>query len=88
MVAQGWASPPGGVDYRTAITEAGESTVTTFPTDTADLTTPSAATLEVDRSGTEISPPADSRFQKQKLEVQELPVRTNFLPTITQINRL
>ena len=62
MVAQGWQSPPGGVDYRTAITEAGESTVTTPPADTTDLITPSAATLEVDRSRTEMSPPADSRF--------------------------
>ena len=62
MVAQGWQSPPGGVDYRTAITEAGESTVTTPPADTTDLITASAATLEVDRSRTEMSPPADSRF--------------------------
>ena len=64
MVAQGWQSPPGGVDYRTAITEAGESTVTTPPADTTDLITPSAATLEVDRSRTQISPPADSRFPR------------------------
>ena len=66
MVAQGWQSPPGGVDYRTAITEAGESTVTTPPADTTDLITPSAATLEVDRSRIEISPPADSRFPRTK----------------------
>ena len=64
MVAQGWQSPPGGVDYRTAITEAGESTVTTPPADTTDLITPSAATLEVDRSRAEILPPSESRFPR------------------------
>ena len=63
MVAQGWDSPPGGdhgVDYRTAITEAGESTVTTPPADTTDLITPSAGTLELDRYRTEISPTTGS----------------------------